>query len=75
MRSMKKLIALCVLALPVFFLGARESSAIGVCEDQRDFCLAGCTSTSSPKCRSRCLTQYVCCTGESKCPNTGPGGD
>ena len=74
MRPMKKLIALSVLALPVFFLGVRESSA-GVCEDQRDFCLAGCTSTSPSTCRSRCLTQYACCSGESKCPTTGPGGN
>jgi len=74
MRPLKKLLALSVLALPMFFLGVRESSA-GVCEDQRDFCLAGCTSSSPSNCRTKCLTQYTCCNGESKCPTGSFGGN
>lgn len=76
MRPLTKLLAVSLLTLPMFFSGAREVSA-GVCEDRRDFCLAGCTSSSPSNCRSKCLAQYVCCTGERQCPNTpiGGGGD
>lgn len=74
MGRVGKFLALSLLVCATFFVGARESVA-GVCEDNRDFCIAGCTSTSPKNCRSRCLTEWCRCVGPIKCPQTGPGGD
>lgn len=60
MRPLHKLLAVCLLVLPVFAVGSREASA-GVCQDNLDFCLAGCTSSSPSTCRTKCYSQYRLC--------------
>jgi hypothetical protein len=73
MRLPKRLVTPILLALSVVALGLGERAAYaGVCEDNRDFCQAGCTSSSPSNCRSKCLCTYIVCTGEGKCPTTGP---
>jgi hypothetical protein len=63
-----------LLSLPMVLAGAGRAFA-GVCEDNRDFCFAGCLGSSS--CHSKCLTSYVSCQREihPHGPYTPPGGD
>src|SRR4029078_12117192 len=37
---------------------------LGVCKENRDFGVAGCTSKSPPSCITACDAEYTACTGE-----------
>ncbi len=63
MERLKKLAIVSLLAFCVMVpLGSTPAvEALGVCEDRRDFCLAGCTTFSPANCSTRCHDAYRLC--------------